>query len=91
MSNELSQRPIDQNSKKERFYFMFYRQNCLKTTQKIVSNGLVKRIQPYHSTVAARDRKVIVQLWNTETEKSGREVSVLVQEELDFSIFIMEI
>ena len=39
MSNELSQPPVDQNSKKERFYFTFYRQNCLKTTQKIVSNG----------------------------------------------------
>ena len=48
MSNELSQPLVDQNSKKERFYFMFYRQNCLKTTQKIVSNGVVKRIQPYH-------------------------------------------
>ena len=42
-------------------------------------------------TVAARERKVIVQLWNTETEKSRREVSVLVQEELDFSIFMIEI
>ena len=26
--------PVDQNSKKERFYFMFYRQNCLKTNLK---------------------------------------------------------
>ena len=85
MSNELSQRPIDQNSKKERFYFMFYRQNCLKTTQKIGSNGYVKRIQLSLLGI------VIVQLWNTETEKSRREVSVLVQEELDFSIFVMEI
>ena len=48
MSNELSQRPIDQNKKLALSEFIFYRQHSLKITEKTVSNGQVKRIQPYH-------------------------------------------
>ena len=39
MSNELSQPPVDQNSKKERFYFMFYRQNYNYEIQKLKNLG----------------------------------------------------
>ena len=39
MSNELSQPPLDQNSKKERLYFMFYRQNCNYEIQKLKNLG----------------------------------------------------
>ena len=31
--------PVDQNSKKERFYFMFYRQNCNYEIQKLKNLG----------------------------------------------------
>ena len=34
MSNELSQRPIDQSSKKQPLQFIFYREHYLKTTKK---------------------------------------------------------
>ena len=64
MSNELSQRTIEQQQQKEqRFQLIFCRQHCSRTTQKSVSNGWVR--ESSHITASVRPRKV---KYNYETQ-----------------------